>query len=212
MKIAIIGQKGGPGKTTVAVNVAAELKRLGESVLIVDADPQLSATAWGERAEREGFETPPIVHMGKRLHRDLKRVANGHDHVVIDTPGRLGPVTRSALIAADIAIIIARPTPMDLDALSQTFELLDEVASALDYEPEARVLISQMVRQVSARDTIAALQDDEECPPILESTVGFRADYPAATAFGQGVVDYNPRGKAAKEIRALVRELLAEEV
>ncbi|MEI5604547.1 AAA family ATPase, partial [Streptomyces brasiliscabiei] len=71
------------GKTTISTNVASQLHADGHKVLLVDLDPQGSATDWSEQAE-EGSEAVPVIRMGKNLHRDIHKVASGYEYVIVD--------------------------------------------------------------------------------------------------------------------------------
>src|SRR5690349_21068817 len=133
MILAVAHQKGGTGKSTLAICIASELSARGQNVLLVDADPQQTAQTWhdlavekAEKAEKDGDSSTPngqppearghvlpsVVSMTGTLHRDnqLPKLANSYDVVVVDTPPRLGPTLKSALVVADVALIPCGPT------------------------------------------------------------------------------------------------------
>src|SRR5579863_6210452 len=112
MIIAVVNQKGGAGKTTIALNLAAALAAEGKRVLLVDADPQQTAQDWA--AVRSSPPPFQVVGLAKPvLHRDLPQMAADYDHVVIDGAPRNYEVARSAIAAADVVLIPVQPSGAD---------------------------------------------------------------------------------------------------
>lgn len=147
MRIAIADLKGGTGKTTTAIQMAALLSRRGRT-LLVDADAQGSALSWSEMA---GDFPCAVVGLPVRdLHKRLDRIAEGYEHVVIDTPPTDVAVVRSALFAADTAIIPLSPSMLDLDRLRATIELLADV------EPTHPIVPYALLTRVRAGTNSAA--------------------------------------------------------
>lgn len=209
--IALTGQKGGVGKSTVAIALAAELLARGRKVLLVDADPQGTVRTWGDVASEAGHPLPTIVAMGATMHRpeQLSRVAVGYDTVVIDCPPRHGEIQRSALMAADIALLPCGPSAADAWALTTSVELVAD-ARALRTDLYAGILITRKQGRTAlgkgARDVLAA-----SGLPVLATEIGYRVAFAEALGAGQGVTAYAPRDLAAEEIRSLVDEVLALE-
>ena len=126
MIVGVLNQKGGVGKTTVAVDLAACFARSQRRrVLLVDADPQGSALAWSATREAE----PPFAIVGlakPTLHRDLPRLARDYDIVVIDGAPRVNDLGRSAILASDYVLIPVQPSPYDVWAAADTVALIRE--------------------------------------------------------------------------------------
>ncbi len=181
MKVAVANLKGGTSKTTSAVFLAAAFARRGKT-LLVDCDPQGSALSWAESAE-EGGASLGFSVMGlpvKDVHRKIKGFEGDYEHVVIDTPPGEIAITRSALLAADTAVVAVQPTAMDLDRVMPTLELLAEVEPVNDVT--FHVLLAR-VRRISREGRDAREAMEGMGLPLLKTEVpqlGFYAD-----AFGE---------------------------
>src|SRR3954467_4915007 len=115
LTIAVSNLKGGVGRSTVSLNLATCLHRAGHKTLIVDADPQATCRTWSAKASELGHEGPPVVGIeGKSLRRDLARVSDGFDVVVIDSPPRMGVEARAAMLASDAVILPVTPGAADI--------------------------------------------------------------------------------------------------
>lgn len=156
MKIAFLNQKGGVGKTKLAMNVAASLARAGSRVLLIGADPQGSALDCA--AARRGDPLFPVVGLPKpTLHRDADQIGAGYDHVIIDGPPRVTELARSAIMASDLVLIPVQPSPYDVWAADDVVKLIDE---ARIYKPTlqaAFVVNRKIVNTALGRDVREAL-------------------------------------------------------
>lgn len=207
MIVALLNQKGGVGKTTLALHIAGCWAAQGRRVLVVDADPQGSALDWSEQRGREGLARLfGVVGLARdMLHRELPEVARGYDRVVIDGPPRVAGIARSALLAADLVLIPATPSPFDGWASAEMLRLLDE---ARVFRPDlpARLLLNRVsARTIIARETAADLADHD--PPVLVARIGQRIAF-ADTARSGRLVHEVPAGAiAASEIAAVAAEI-----
>ena len=208
MIVALLNQKGGVGKTTLALHLAGAWAASGRRAVVVDADPQGSALDWSQaRAEASIARLFGVVGLAREtLHREVPEIARGADHVVIDGPPRVAALARSALLAADLILIPVQPSVLDGWASAEMLRLLDE---ARVFRPELRarfVLNRCAARTVIARDTAEALARSE--PSVLASRIGQRVAYPEAAAKGRLAFEIDPQGPAAVEIAALAAEVL----
>lgn len=207
MIVALLNQKGGVGKTTIALHMAGRWAELGRRVLVVDADPQGSALDWSEQRGREGLARSFGVLGLPRdmLHRELPDVARSYDHVVIDGPPRVTGIARSALLAADLVLIPVSPSPLDGWASAEILRLLDE---ARVFRPgvRARMLLNRVAaRTVIGRETGEALAEHD--PPLLGARVGQRVAFADTARSGRLVGEVSAGAVAAREIAAVVAEI-----
>jgi len=205
MIVAVLNQKGGVGKTTVALHLAAGLASSGSRVLLVDADPQGSARDWA--AVRQTAPAFTVVGLDRpTLHRDLSDLAAGYAHVVIDGPPRVTDLTRSAILAADVVLIPVQPSPLDVWACSEIVGLIKEASVYTERLKSASVVNRKIVGTAMGRDATQALAAYEV--PVLESQIAQRIAFAEALASGQTVQETTPGSPAAEEITALVNEVL----
>lgn len=209
MIVSFVGQKGGSGKSTLAICVAAELASQGRNVLLVDADPQGTATTWHDVASEKGHAgaAPTVVAMTGSLHKpeQIPKLAAAYDDIVIDCPPRLAEVQRSALMVSHVAILPCGPSAPDAWALAESIRTVTE---ALTYRPDLKAAIAINKKRTGtaaakgARDALTAAG-----LPVLDTEIGLRQAFQEALAAGLGVCSYASRDAASDELRALVREI-----
>lgn len=209
MIIAVTNQKGGVGKTTLAIHVAAELARQGVRTKLIDMDHQHSALDWS--VQRDHMELEPLFDVEgyprPTLHKHIKEKARGFDAIIIDVPPQVAELARSAIIAAEFVMIPVKPSPFDIWAARETVQLLREASIYREELEWAFVLNNHDSRTAIGREARAAL-DEYEDVPRMETVVHERVAMQYCIAQGQVAQEYDPSGKSAREIRWLTRELL----
>src|ERR1700722_4473145 len=201
-----MNQKGGAGKTTLALNIAAAMAADEKKVLLIDADPQQTAQDWA--AIRTASPTFQVVGLAKPvLHRDLPKLAADYDHVVIDGAPRNYEVARSAIASADLVLIPVQPSGADFWASRETVQLVKEAHSFKETQKAAFVVSRKIGRTVMSRNINEALAGFEI--PILKAGTTQRVIYAEALTGGSTVIEMQPYGEAAFEIRRILKEIRA---
>ncbi|OYU71767.1 MAG: chromosome partitioning protein ParA [Alphaproteobacteria bacterium PA2] len=194
--LAVIAQKGGAGKTTVALNLAVEASRRGASVIVLDLDPQASAAAWSDWRGKD--DVPVVAVPSTRLSHVLKEAEEADvGLVVIDTPPAADGAAVAAARAADLILIPARASAFDLDAIRTTIELM-RVA-----QKPAFALLNALPPRASKLKQEAAALIEEAGLPLVSVEVTERSAFRHAALLGLGAMEFEPEGKAAAEIERL---------
>lgn len=194
--VAVVSQKGGAGKTTLALHLAAAAERAGTTSLVIDTDPQGTASAWAEWRH----QLPPAV-IDSAPPRIAAKVAaageQGARMVVIDTPPHADAAASRAVECADIVLIPCRPSAFDLTAVRTTIRLVE-----LLHKPAFVVFTGGPPNAPNVYSDAGALIagfGGSSCPIVLPD----RAAYRHASALGQTVLEHDPDGRAAIEIAQL---------
>ncbi len=193
--IAFMSQKGGSGKTTLSVHVACAAGEAGERVVVVDTDPQGSATAWGSaRAHSE----PPVATVSAS---DLDAVlqaakAEGMTLAVVDTAPHATAVAAQIARAVDLVLIPVRPSAFDLAAVGQAVSIVEAAGARAAF-----VLSACPFRAPEVAETRAVLAGYGL--PIVDAEITDRRPFARAVSSGRAVTEFESTGKAADEIRAL---------
>ncbi len=205
--IAVAGQKGGAGKTTIATNLATAWAATGRRVLLVDADPQGSARIWADiAAELERDVVVPVLATGGPSMADnIRAVAESTDVLIIDTPPRLAIESRTAMMLAHLVLVPVSPGAQDVWALGQTADTLAEVQTV---RPElvARVVLNRLDRRTAFASSLGEDANTSGIK-ILTAALGNRIGYAEAFSDGSGAVVAAPASPAAVEVRALLAEV-----
>ncbi|CUA87448.1 MAG: ParA family partition ATPase [Acidovorax sp.] len=194
-KIAFLAQKGGSGKTTLAVHTAVAATEAGESVVVIDTDPQKSATVWGDARSQEA----PIVATAAAS--ELGRVLEAADQermtlAIVDTAPHAAPDATRIVRAVDLVAIPVRPTAFDIAAAGSAVDIVKAAGVRAVF-----VLSACPFRSPEIAETRTVLA--EYGLPIAPVEIIDRRAFARAVATGRAVTEFESDGKAATEIRAL---------
>lgn len=196
--LAIIGQKGGNGKTTAAIGLGVAGEQAGRQSAVIDLDPQATATKWSDRRSQEA---PAVVSCQvSRLPHVLEAAAKGGVQLaIIDTPGKSTDAAIAAARAATFVLIPIQPQLFDIETLDSVKDIL-----ALAGHPPAAVVVNrasvQGKRHIETQEAATA-QGFTVCPVVIFA----RAAHGDAGNIGQTAAEYDPKGKAAQEMSALYK-------
>lgn len=190
--IALVSQKGGSGKTTLAIHLSAEALVRGRKALLIDLDPQASAAMW---ADRRGNLGPDVFsEHPARLQAALEAAqTKGYEVVIIDTAPHADQAALRAARAADLVLVPCRPAVFDLEAIRATLEVCElakrPARVVLNACPIRSKLVGEARGQLVARGSI-----------VSDVVVRQRVDFHHCLIRGQVAGEYNPGGLAAEEI------------
>ena len=213
MILLIGGEKGGTGKTTVAVNLAAMRSLHGRDVLLVDTDPQGSSSYWAQVRDEAGINprVASIQKFGKGVQQELQDLARRYQDIVIDAGGRDSVELRAALVVANLAVIPIQASQFDLWTLDRMNGLVEQ-AKGFNEKLRATVLITRGPTNPTMNDTkeAAELIADFASVTLAKAVVRDRVSYRRSASGGMGVVEYQPADpKASAEMEALYAEVYA---
>lgn len=209
--IAVCNQKGGPGKTTLSMQLAGSLARRGQKLLVVDADPQGTAARWAATAD-DGMPFPASVvglsAASSKVHREVKNFVDDYQYIIIDCPPAAdSPVPQSALLIADLALVPIIPSPLDMWAAVGIRHVIENV-SEINEDLKARLVINQGQPNTSlAKEALEVLPEFgiDLCRTYLHQ----RQAYRQAAVYGQTVHDLGSKAAPAiEEVEALTDEVV----
>jgi len=195
--LALVTQKGGTGKSSLAVSLAVAAHERGLRTYVIDLDPQGTAKNWYERRQAEGIEVASLNASQVETAMGML-IKQGIDLVIIDTPGVDSPATTAAMKVATLCLIPARPSVADIEATRPTIQSLNKLG-----KPFAFVLNQcPPGRSIRTSDAFRVLLLSGA---VANTPLAIRADHQDAMATGQGVTERDTNGKAAAEIRELLQ-------
>jgi chromosome partitioning protein len=205
MIISVQNQKGGVGKTTLAIHISHALCLLGYRVLLIDADPQGSARDWA--ASRQGEPLFSVMGIDRpSIHKEIPLISPNYDHILIDGPPRVTDLARSAIVAADLVLVPVQPSPYDVWAAKEVIDLIKEASIFRESLKSVFVVNRKIANTAIGRDVNEALASYQI--PVLKSQITQRVSFAESAGTGQTVLEIEPNGQASQEIKAVVNELM----
>lgn len=200
--LAVLSQKGGTGKTTIAVHLAVAASRAGQTVALIDLDPQASAAKWSDTRSED---TPIVISAhATRLPQVLHTAEQGGvDLAIIDTSPNTDPTALNAAQVANLALIPSRDARFDLEAIGSTIQI-GKMAGV-----EMRVVFNA-VRSRSSMIYKAKRAVQVYGVPTAPCVLGDRVAFAHAVVDGKTAQEFEPRGKASDEVHALYRYVMKE--
>lgn len=194
--VAVIGQKGGSGKTTVALGIATAAAQHQKATIVIDLDPQANATNWSDRRQEQGMDEPIVVscQVGRLMKTLELAEKNKAELAIIDTPGKGSEAGIAAAKAADFVLIPIQPQIFDMETLTTVRDML-----RIGGNPPAAIIINRAPIQGQRHsDAMELAKDDgfEVCPVYLSN----RTVYGDAMNHGKTAHEYRPASKAADEL------------
>jgi chromosome partitioning protein len=196
--IAVLAQKGGTGKTTLAAHVAVEAEKTGpRPVVVIDTDPQGSLTAWYQRRKAEH---PTLISPGRRPLAEALRICADQDVglAIVDSAPHAAKEALTAAQAADLVVIPTRPGVLDIEAIDATVDIADKAG-----KPAVIVINATRPRGPITDEARHALEAYGK--PICPTAIVHRAALADALIDGRAIQELEPSSKAAAEITAVWR-------
>ena len=205
MIISIVNQKGGTGKTTLAVNIAREYTLRKIDTLLVDSDSQGSALRWHEKSNGNLIDLTclPVTTMDK----DVLKFRNRYQRIIIDGVPQMSQLTVCAIAAANLILIPVQPSPYDIWATKELVDLVKHRIEITDGRTKAAFIISRKIKGTNlAKEIIQELEKYDL--PIFKSSTTQRVAYPTVAQHGSTVVDVQEGTIEARiEIQDIVNEI-----
>jgi chromosome partitioning protein len=204
MIISVVNQKGGVGKTTIAINIGIGMARRNYKVGFLDTDPQGTASQWQSIEGNMAFEVRR--HPSRVSSMDLMDADRDHGVVVIDTPPAIGEITQSALEVSDLTIVPLAPSVLDIWSSRTTVGMIEE-AMKVNPRLKGRLLVSRKIPRTrlgrDGREAIEALEME-----VFETEISQRIAYVESMIAGVSVFQYAPKSEASQEMERLCEEII----
>jgi chromosome partitioning protein len=204
MIISLVNQKGGVGKTTVAVNLGSCLSMKGFKVLLVDGDPQGSVLQWQSIQDTGDFQV--LHHAAPDLSGHVKSLQRSYDYTIIDAPPAIGEITESILSVSHLAVVPIGPSPLDIWSSKETVSLIRTVKKKNRRLAGKLLICRKIARTRVGREAREAMETYDM--DVFETEISQRIAYVESMISGMSVLKYAPNSEASAEIRSLCEEIM----
>ena len=202
--ISVLNKKGGSGKTTIATHIATCLQQKGNSVLLVDSDPQGSARDWSAAAEDAPF---PVVGIDRpTIDRDIKAISD-RDFIIIDGAPQIANLAASAIKAADIILIPVQPSGLDVWATADMVDIIKQRIDITEGKLKAAFVINRVIKNTKIGNEILSVIAEYGLP-VLQTVIHQRVAYASTISEGQTVFE-SGHTEAIKEMNDVINEVLS---
>lgn len=210
--IAVLNQKGGTGKTTLATNIATALHMQKNKVLLVDGDPQGSARDWAAARQENVTKSATFTLIAldrAAMFANLKSISEQFDYVVIDGSPQIAELAAAAIKCSDLILIPVQPSPYDVWATNSLVELIKTRMHIADLK--AAFVISRAIKNTKISTSVSRVLTEFELP-VLKAKTHQRVIYVSSVGEGKSVLEYPENSgavEASNEIKAIVKECLS---
>lgn len=221
-KIVVIGnEKGGTGKTTLAVNLAVMRTLAGKDTLLIDTDQQQSAGSWTQlrdETQKDQASVPCLFKTGKALGFEIAKMAERFDTVIVDAGGRIGEELQYAVAVCNTLVVPVKPSAFDLWSMSNMDGMLRRLEEKSGEKVPSLIVLNQVKGRAEnnpeAQEVLNVLRTEfAERFKLYEQTIGDRVAYPRAAKDGLAVVELpgsKTDAKAVEEMTSLYRSIFGE--
>lgn len=205
MIISFLNQKGGVGKTTLSINVAAYLAGQGNKVLLIDADKQGSSNTWASLREETPFQVISLAR--ENMAKDALKLATEFEYTIIDGPPHAETIARSCIVASDFVVLPIEPSGLSTWASDLTVRQVND-AQIIKENLKCGFVVSRKIgKTVIGREirTMAA----EAGIPVLKTDIEQRVSYAESLTMGKTIFEWAPTSSASNDIQQLTKEIIS---